>query len=96
MSTLTSTLHNPTHIMVDLTYSESGAIVDYILNTYSPIPPAYSLHDSYFSHYAEGSLTMFLQMGITFTGSASMAPWYIKPIIDGFVGKVKVSTRYTA
>jgi hypothetical protein len=39
---------------------------------------------------------MFLQMGITFTGSASMAPWYIKPIIDGFVGKVKVSTRYTA
>jgi hypothetical protein len=39
---------------------------------------------------------MFLQMGITFVGSASMAPWYIKPIIDGFVGKVKVSTRYTA
>jgi hypothetical protein len=38
---------------------------------------------------------MFLQMGITFTGSASMAPWYIKPVIDGFVGKVKVSKGYT-
>ena len=73
----------------DLVIAESGAIVDYILNTYSPTPPTYSLHDSYFSHYAEGSLTLFLQMGITFTGSASMAPWYIKPVIDGFVGKVK-------
>jgi hypothetical protein len=34
---------------------------------------------------------LFLQMGLTFTGSAGLAPWYIKPVIEGFVSKVKVS-----
>jgi hypothetical protein len=34
---------------------------------------------------------LFLQMGITLTGSVQFVPWYVKPIIDGFVGKIKVS-----
>ena len=68
-------------------------MVDYIINTYSATPPGYSLHDNYFSHYAEGSLMLFLQMGLTFVGSASMAPWYIKPVIDAFTSKVKVRRR---
>lgn len=33
----------------------------------------------------------FLQMGITLVGAGGMAPWYVKPVIDGFVGKIKVS-----
>jgi hypothetical protein len=72
-------------------HSESGTIVDYLFQTYSPTPPAFNIKDSYFSHYAEGSLMLFLQMGITLTGAGGMAPWYVKPVIDGFVGKIKVS-----
>jgi hypothetical protein len=39
---------------------------------------------------------LFLQMGITLVGAGGMAPWYVKPVIDGFVGKIKVCCRGTS
>jgi hypothetical protein len=33
---------------------------------------------------------LFMQQITTFDASANMAPWYIKPVISGFVGQIKV------
>jgi hypothetical protein len=36
---------------------------------------------------------LFMQQITTFDASANMAPWYIKPVISGFVGQIKVGRR---
>lgn len=64
---------------------------DYILNTYSSPTPSFSLQDSYFSHYAEGTLMLFLQMGRVLEVSAGQAPWLVKGVCEKFADGIKVS-----
>ncbi|KAJ9104774.1 hypothetical protein QFC19_003915 [Naganishia cerealis] len=53
----------------------------------------FSLADSYWSHYAEGSLMLFMQMALVFVISGQQAPWYVKPVISGFVNTVKMESE---
>lgn len=85
-------------------YAETGAIVDYLLHTYSRpsdtsnaagTSPAFSYEDSYWSHFSEGSLMLILQMTLVFDTVAERSPWFVKPIIGGAVNTVKVSWSYT-
>lgn len=47
--------------------SESGAIIEHLLHTYAKQPPKWSLEDSYGSHFAEGSLMLYMQMTLMLT-----------------------------
>ncbi|KAI5454752.1 hypothetical protein NCC49_003637 [Naganishia albida] len=69
--------------------AESGTIIDYLTHTYSTTNREFSLADNYWSHYSEGSLMLFLQMALVFVISGQQAPWFVKPVIQGFVNTVK-------
>ena len=81
-----------------VTVAESGAIVEYIVERYGNgrfIPPAGTperLRYTYWMHYAEGSamLPLLLKLIFGFVGS-SPAPFFIKPVIKGIVGKVNTA-----
>src|SRR5215468_1050018 len=82
----------------DATLAESGAIVDYLVDTYgngklSPAPgtPAYRDY-RYFLHYAEGSLMPFLGMKLVFTKVQTDAPFLVKPVAKAIAGQV--SSRF--
>lgn len=82
----------------DLTIAESGAIVEYLANTYGresllPEPGTQAWLDcSYWLHYAEGSLMPPLVMRLVFEKirSAPM-PFYIKPVANGIARKTNES-----
>jgi glutathione S-transferase len=70
----------------DATLAESGAILEYLVDTYgkgSLVPPAgtpeYRLY-RYFMHYAEGSLMPFLVMKLVFAKIKTDAPFLVRPI----------------
>lgn len=65
-------------------------LIDYLTHTYSTTNREFSLADNYWSHYSEGSLMLFLQMALVFVISGQQAPWFVKPVIQGFVNTVKV------
>lgn len=69
-------------------------LADYIIHTYAP-DRGFSLPDSYWSHFSEGSLMLMLQMHLTFTFVAGQVPWLIRPIVGAVVSGVQVS-RSTA
>ncbi|HEY0194927.1 MAG TPA: glutathione S-transferase [Kofleriaceae bacterium] len=78
------------------TIAESGAILDYLVDTYgkgllSPPPGTAEHRDyTYFMHYAEGSLMPFLVMKLVFGKVATDAPFLVRPIakvIADTVGK---------
>jgi glutathione S-transferase len=78
------------------TIAESGAILEYLVDTYgkgrmAPAPgtPAYRDY-RYFMHYAEGSLMPLLVMKLVFNKVKTDAPFIVRPIakvIAGTVGK---------
>ena len=86
----------------DLTLVESGAIVEYLVEMYgnadscatlSPQPgtPAY-LRYRYWLHYAEGSLMPPLLLKLVFDKiETSPMPFFVKPIAQAIVTKVKSS-----
>jgi hypothetical protein len=66
------------------------SLIDYLTHTYTTNHREFSLADNYWSHYSEGSLMLFLQMALVFVISGQQAPWFVKPVITGFVNTVKV------
>jgi len=79
-----------------LTVAESGAIVEYLIDTYGEgrLKPAIGtpgrLRYTYWLHYAEGSLMPPLLMKLVFdTVEKSPMPFFIKPIAKAISAKVK-------
>jgi glutathione S-transferase len=68
------------------TFAESGAILEYLVETYgngrfSPRPGTVERHNyTYFLHYAEGSLMPLLFMKLVFGRLPSRVPWLMKPV----------------
>jgi len=82
----------------DATLAESGAILEYLVETHGKgrlVPavgtPAHR-HYRYFMHYAEGSLMPFLVMKLVFNKVKTDAPFLIRPIAKGISGMV--SSRF--
>ena len=80
----------------DATLAESGAILEYLVETYgkdklAPAPGTLAHRDyRYFMHYAEGSLMPFLVMKLVFKKVKTEAPFLVRPIakaIDAMVSK---------
>jgi glutathione S-transferase len=82
----------------DATLAESGAILEYLVETYgkgtvAPAPgtPAYRLY-RYFLHYAEGSLMPILLLKLVFNKVKTDAPFLVRPIARTIAGTV--SSRF--
>ena len=78
----------------DATLAESGAIIEYLVDTHGKgrlVPaagtPAYR-HYRYFMHYAEGSLMPFLVMKLVFNKIRTDAPFLVRPIAKAIAGQV--------
>ena len=78
----------------DVTLAESGAILEYLVETHgkgalvpAPGTPAYR-HYRYFMHYAEGSLMPFLVMKLVFNKIRTDAPFLVRPIARAIAGQV--------
>lgn len=80
----------------DVTVAETGAIVEYLLDTYGGgrLRPARGTAEgrqfTYWLHYAEGSIMPLMVMTLIFrrVESAPM-PFFVKPIARAIVGKVR-------
>jgi len=82
----------------DATLAESGAILEYLVEThgkggFAPAPgtPAYRLY-RYFMHYAEGSLMPILLLKLVFNKVKTDAPFLVRPIAKTIAGTV--SSRF--
>jgi glutathione S-transferase len=70
----------------DKTLAESGAILEYLAETYGEgkLKPAAGtpelLRYRYFLHYAEGSLMPLLLMKLVFGRLSTRVPWFMKPV----------------
>jgi len=80
----------------DITVAETGAIIEYLLDTYGagrlrPQPhTAEARQFTYWLHYAEGSLMPLLVMTLIFRRiETAPLPFFVKPIARAIVGKVK-------
>ncbi|HWT52473.1 MAG TPA: glutathione S-transferase [Caulobacter sp.] len=79
----------------DKVIAETGAIVDYIIQTYGEgrlIPPADTterLRYNYWLHYAEGSAMNPLLMKLVFTTLPSRAPRLMKGIVKSIAGRAQ-------
>ena len=73
------------------TVAESGAIMEYLVETTGRMAPARGTPDfqryRYFLHYAEGSLMPFLLMRLI-TSRMRKAPFLVRPIAKAIAGKV--------
>ncbi len=80
-----------------VTVAESGAIMEYVLDTYGAgrlVPPAGSedrRRFTYWMHFAEGSAMPPLLLKLIFDriGSGQGMPFFVKPIAKGIAAKVK-------
>ena len=80
-----------------VTVAESGAIMEYLLETYGAgrLVPAAGGEDkrrfTYWMHFAEGSAMPPLLLKLIFDriGSGQGMPFFVKPIAKGIAGKVK-------
>ena len=70
----------------DKTLAESGAILEYLVETYGNgrFAPQHGtperLHYTYFLHYAEGSLMPLLFMKLVFNRLPERVPWAMRPV----------------
>ena len=70
----------------DKTLAESGAILEYLVETYGDgrFAPAAGtperLHYTYFLHYAEGSLMPLLFMKLVFSRLPGRVPFFMRPV----------------
>ncbi len=79
----------------DITVAESGAIIEYLLDTHGNgrlRPPAGTPEQrrfTYFLHFAEGSAMPFLVMKLVFDKvRAAPLPFFLKPVAKGIADKV--------
>jgi glutathione S-transferase len=76
------------------TLAESGAILEYLVDTYgkgrmAPAPGTQAWRDyRYFMHYAEGSLMPLLVMKLVFNKVQTDAPFLVRPIAKGIASTV--------
>jgi glutathione S-transferase len=82
----------------DVTVAESGAIVEYLLDTYGQgrLRPASGTAQrrefTYWLHFAEGSAMPFLVMKLVFDKvRAAPVPFFIKPVVKAIADKVSSS-----
>ncbi|MGB7181959.1 MAG: glutathione S-transferase [Burkholderiaceae bacterium] len=82
----------------DITIAESGAIIEYLLETYDQgqlLPRAGSLEKrryTYWLHYAEGSFMPLMVFSLIMSRiETAPMPFFVKPIARGIVGKVRSS-----
>ncbi|KAF5318573.1 hypothetical protein D9619_010837 [Psilocybe cf. subviscida] len=75
-----------------VTLSESGAIVEYIIGKYGngkAVPPESGRVDNtYFTHYAEGSLMPLLVQKFIFGMIPQHSPFYIRPLLNMVFGQL--------
>ena len=74
----------------DITVAETGAIFEYLVNTYDkdyilrPAPETDASRDyTYWLHYAEGSAMTYLLLKLVFSRMPDSAPMLVKPIVKG-------------
>ena len=79
----------------DITVAESGAIIEYLLDTYGQghLRPAAGTPErrsfTYWLHFAEGSAMPFLLMKLVFDKvRGTKVPFFIKPVVKGIADKV--------
>jgi glutathione S-transferase len=79
----------------DITVAESGAIIEYLLDTYGegrlrpPAGTAQRRQFTYWLHFAEGSAMPFLLLKLVFDKVRSApVPFFIKPVVKGIADKV--------
>lgn len=79
----------------DITVAESGAIVEYLLDTYGSghLRPAAGTAErrrfTYWLHFAEGSAMPFLLLKLVFDRvRKAPVPFFIKPVVKGIASKV--------
>ncbi|MFZ1962761.1 MAG: glutathione S-transferase [Roseiarcus sp.] len=88
---------SPVIVDGDKTLAESGAILEYLVETYGAgrfAPPPGSqnrLRYAYFMHYAEGSLMPPLAMKLVFTQLPRRAPLLARPIAGAIASKALAS-----
>ncbi|MFI4999943.1 MAG: glutathione S-transferase family protein [Reyranellales bacterium] len=76
----------------DKTIAESGAIIEYLAETYGggkfAPPPGTSerLRYSYFMHYAEGSMMPPLLMKLVFSRMPQRVPFFMRPVAKAIAG----------
>jgi glutathione S-transferase len=82
----------------DITVAETGAIIEYLLDTYGQgrlRPPAGSRSGrrfTYWLHFAEGSLMPPLLMRLVFDRlAAAPMPFFVRPVANGVTRKVRAS-----
>jgi len=80
----------------DITVAETGAIIEYILDTYGndrlrPAPGGKEGRQfTYWLHYAEGSIMPLMVMTLIFRRiETTPMPFFVKPVARGIVSKVK-------
>jgi len=80
----------------DITVAETGAIIEYILDTYGKDrlrPPRGSKaarQFTYWLHYAEGSIMPLMVMTLIFRRiETATMPFFVKPVAKGIVDKVR-------
>ena len=79
----------------DRTIAETGAIVEYVLETYGQgrlIPPAGTperLRYTYWLHYAEGSAMTPLLLKLVFTALPNRAPGLMKGLVKSIAGRAQ-------
>ncbi len=86
---------SPVVVDGDATLAESGAIIEYLVDTHGKgrlIPPAGTpgvRHYKYFMHYAEGSLMPYLLLKLIFRRiKTAPLPFFVKPIARKIADKV--------
>lgn len=85
---------SPVVVDGDATLAESGAILEYLVDTYGkgrlvPTTGPSLRHYKYFMHYAEGSLMPFLLLRLVFNKvKSAKLPFFVKPIAKKIADKV--------
>lgn len=74
--------------------AESGAIVEYLIERYGnggfrPQSPDGKLDDTFWSHFAEGSLMPALVMKLVFTIIPQQAPFLVRPLVSAIFNGVQ-------
>ncbi|KAG7580030.1 hypothetical protein FFLO_00001 [Filobasidium floriforme] len=79
---------SPIAVVDGKTLSESAFILTKFVQMQQTSPAPFDDEDTFWSHYAEGSFMLFLQMSRVLQQAASVTPFYAKTISTAFVGGI--------
>lgn len=76
----------------DMNLSESGAIVEYLIDKYGngrfQVPPSGKIDNFYYVHYSEGSFMPILTNYYMFTVISDRSPWFLRPLLRLVFGRL--------